>query len=803
MFSLPSDAASILAWVATVVITSAVGYVATCSVRFLGKDEQLRVEYMTEVVVRRGPGVEFLVPFTYKSAEVQKAKALGVTDYAKVRDRMDGSERVEKGPKLLFLGAYETISEEGHGLSLSATEYVRAVNQLSGEVSVTKGPAIWFPDAQERGEKGVAVSLTSTEYVLVQDKASGKERVQKGPLVWFPGPNEKGTKGTGISLGSTEYVLVIDKQTGERRVITGPCVWFPEPSETGTKNAGISLSSTEFVLVEDSLSGVRRVEKGPCVWFPGPQETGQKGSAVSLGSTEYVVVEDALSGEKKIVRGPCVWFPEPYDTVSSVKTAISLQDDEYLRLKDTQSGKRWVQKGKALVFLEPTWRVETTSTKGDTGVRKAMVLKAYEYVRLLDSMTGRVATHRGEATVFPGPDEELVDGSKRCAIDLKVNEYVKILDQSTGEIRVEAGANQVFLGPHDKELDDGKKKAVEVDGEHAVLVRNKSTGQLRLVTESQLFVPGPHESIEAVQELIRLADHEAMILKDKDGVFHYFYGSDEKRAPEQQRAFFLPPYFQKVQLCWSRGRRREKRDLYIERFDCRAQYMSFEFTCRTKDNVELVLEGTFFWEVVDLPKMVQTTGDTSGDLCNHARSQFIKHVAKVTLKEFMDDIQKIGNQVYKEDGKFYETRGVKVHSLEVTRYQCADESTSEVLEQIIQETTNRMNRLSQAESENEVKLFLLQGEIEQEKLNGQLLEIQHQHRQDEAKVSGTAEACRVAAFMSGMQENVPKLDDRIGLWQTLRKNDALSSISSGGSSFYYTPSDVDLSIVGGKVPVRE
>merc|ERR1712050_822646 len=121
-----------------------------------------------------------------------------------------------------------------------------------------------------------------------------------------------------------------------------------------------------------------------------------------------------------------------------------------------------------------------------------------------------------------------------------------------------------------------------------------------------------------------------------------------------------------VKLNWSRGRRREKRDLFIDRFDCRAQYMSFEFNCRTKDNVELILEGTFFWEVVDLPQMVQTTGDTSGDICNHARSQFIKHVAKVTLKEFMDDLNTISQRVYTEDNVFYSSRGVRVDSLEVT-----------------------------------------------------------------------------------------------------------------------------------------
>merc|ERR1712183_768668 len=104
-------------------------------------------------------------------------------------------------------------------------------------------------------------------------------------------------------------------------------------------------------------------------------------------------------------------------------------------------------------------------------------------------------------------------------------------------------------------------------------------------------------------------------------------------------------------------------------------------------------------------------------------SQFIKHVAKVTLKEFMDDINCISEKVYQEDSKFYETRGVRVHSLEVTGYQCAENSTSEILQQIIQETTNRMNRLSQQESENEVKMFHMQGRIEQERLNGELLSI--------------------------------------------------------------------------------
>merc|ERR1712167_528734 len=98
---------------------------------------------------------------------------------------------------------------------------------------------------------------------------------------------------------------------------------------------------------------------------------------------------------------------------------------------------------------------------------------------------------------------------------------------------------------------------------------------------------------------------------------------------------------------------------------------------------------------------------------------------------------------------------------QVTGYQCAESSTSEILQQVIQETTNRINRLSQQESENEVKIYNMQGRIEQEKLSGELLSIQHEHAQKEAQVTGTSEADRVTAFIAGLADQVPDLQDRI------------------------------------------
>merc|ERR1719456_487304 len=213
-------------------------------------------------------------------------------------------------------------------------------------------------------------------------------------------------------------------------------------------------------------------------------------------------------------------------------------------------------------------------------------------------------------------------------------------------MRVASGPTLVFLGANDKVLDNGRKKAVQVDDEHAVLVRDLGTGQLRLVTENQLFVPGANEVIEEVKEIMMLADHEAMIVKDKDGNLHFHYGDPSRGDDQHPRSFFVPPHAEVMKLNWSGGMRRLKRDLKIDRFDIRPQFMWNEIDCRTKDNVELVLETTLFWEAVDLAQMNRKTGNLTGDIYNQIRSQFIKHCAQVTLKGFMEELHRISREIF-------------------------------------------------------------------------------------------------------------------------------------------------------------
>merc|ERR1711906_34062 len=170
----------------------------------------------------------------------------------------------------------------------------------------------------------------------------------------------------------------------------------------------------------------------------------------------------------------------------------------------------------------------------------------------------------------------------------------------------------------------------------------------------------------------------------------------------------------------------------------------------TADNVELILEGTFFWEVADLQAMFKFTCDTTGDVCNHARSKFIERVSKVSLQEFMRDFNKIAESVHKEDDNFYSQRGVLIHSLEVSGYRCAEASTAQILQQIIQEATNRMNRLQQQESENEWQLLQINGDIEEERAKKELLDVQIANSNARAAMDGLAEATRVQSFLQGI-----------------------------------------------------
>merc|ERR1711988_1035002 len=463
---------------------------------------------------------------------------------------------------------------------------------------------------------------------------------------------------------------------GERSTSDGPgCALYFCCTEVEKRPATI-LQQGQYGVILNDEDASRRAIYGPCVEWLGPRDEllapGVR-ECPTLTREEYIVVHNTIEGTKVNELGPVLFKPGPFDECSHKKTALNLAKNEYVKIKDEH---------------------------------------------------GKIRTEKGEARIVPLPLEEVIDGQKN----------------------------------------GGVKKAVNVDEHNGVLIRNEDVGTLELITTHGLFIPGPYQNILQVQKKIILEEYERMAYKDMTGKFIYVSGDSEDRN------FFLPPFCEVVTQEWSTDLKKEHTQVErVWRFDMRPSYMNYEFNCRTIDNVELVVDVSFFWQIIDVQSMIEKTADAPGDVCTHARSMIIQAVSNITLMEFlakfneiiregagvaplnpvvaapaMPDQQNSSDDIMYDAEKwpanpamavsptkrvdpFYEERGVQLLSVEVLQFRCSNPSTDKTLQEIIKETADRLKKKECQKGDNEVALSKLEGEIEQEKLNKQLIEIKKSH----------------------------------------------------------------------------
>eukprot|EP00754_Rhynchopus_humris_P035127 Rhum_TRINITY_DN16699_c0_g1::Rhum_TRINITY_DN16699_c0_g1_i1::g.164086::m.164086 len=294
-------------------------------------------------------------------------------------------------------------------------------------------------------------------------------------------------------------------------------------------------------LLITSVSGEREMENGPgCVWL-NPCSSAQVRSALVQTMGEYSVVSNDQDAVKRCVYGPVVEFMEIGETCLHSGKLPSLSPLEYVVVTDTTSGTRMNVVGPTL------YRV--------------------------------------------GPYEEVSE--KMAVYNLSKNQYMRIKDQE-GKMRVERGEQRIVPLPSE-EIVGGVQDAVNIDHHSAVLVRSTDTGSLELCTEHGLFFPSPYQEIVEVQKKIVLEEYHSVVYKDQTGQFHFVHGDSDMRD------FFLPPFCELVTQEWSIDLRKEHRNVKkVWKFDRRAEYMNYEFNCRTADNVELVIGTSFFWSIIDV-----------------------------------------------------------------------------------------------------------------------------------------------------------------------------------------------------------
>jgi hypothetical protein len=531
----------------------------------------------------------------------------------------------------------------------------------------------------------------------------------------------------------------------------------------------------------------------------------------ALGPKDQLLVT-SLTG-KTTIDGPGIKVIPPLK-IGKIRRVDILEPGEYCVVKTTTTGAlrridgpKQVRLGPYDVVLKPK--------------RKAITLEANEYIRLVDDVTGKIRLETGEAIVYPHPTEKLLEGGKKRGVAIDPETAVLVRSRTTGNLSLRTEHGMYFPSIDE---DIVKVQKLITLAEYQTMIIEDRFGQYHFVSGAIQAQPLSSKQHTANTSLNDIVTYENIETKDDDDEAERKVGTGKiksvvtgtvahtaihsagvsdcalqlNRSANGQDggvSFFLPPYCKIVELVWSAGVKKEKKDgkgRKMTVFDSRPWYMNYEFVVRTHDNVELLLSISFFWSLENIAFMIRNTDDAPGDICHHARSEIIQAVSKVTLKEFMENFNQIVHQtILESNDPFYEERGSKIHSVEVRSFECLDKKIDSVLQEIIKESTDRINRLQLVESENEVALEKMKGRIEEEKIKGQLIDVKNEHQRKEALIDGEAEAERVAAFIKGLN-NVCGPDQAIVIFNELRKAEVMTALANSDAHLYFTPAECDL-----------
>jgi hypothetical protein len=556
---------------------------------------------------------------------------------------------------------------------------------------------------------------------------------QDDALATVSGPHKK------VELSATEYVICTNpKKDGKRKTIKGPCLFMPEPyDQMSATQQMISLTINQYMLVTDIKTGHITCVPGPENYACEPfEKAGNILSKIDLNNTQYLFVTDTLTGKQKVEIGPQQFVPGPYDTPSGIKSMISLANNQYVYVNDKASGE---------------WRLV-----------------------------------KGPRTFHLTPFE--IASEIKNVLSLNMLQWVKLVDQNSGKIRIVKGPDTVTLSPYESIIKEGDKdirNAYTVDANNCVHVKDVESGTEQLITAPQKYIPeAPNIQVVCVQELIKLAPYECMILIDRQSKMIFNFGKDSV-------GFFIPPFCSIYSQLWSTNRdRKVKNNLKVERFDLRFHDMDFEFTVRSGDNVEILLVVNIYWSIIDVEKMVRSTSDPPQDICNHVRSEIISFASKLSTKELMEQpASEIIKQIHDDDHDFYKARGVSVSRINILEKRCADPAVDKTYKSIIDQKIARVSNLEQQHGENDREIARINGLTKIEVQTNDLLRQELVNLSLKTKTTGETEGGKIKSFFDGLGD-MP-LDQKMQIFLQIERTKRIELVVKNVPTLYLNPEEVD------------
>jgi hypothetical protein len=714
-------------------------------------------------------------PYDEIEGGVRKVITLPPNGYVIVEDARipDKANRrwIVKGENYKPKNAYETVIVNKVSVPLTKNEYYLLKTELpkQGEkhYRVFMGPGIYIPeDPYEEivgGHKYELESMSQLQYMIVKDKETNEKSIIKGPkLVPIKYPYVEHSQVLDLPIIPPFcYIVACDEKTECKKVIEGPTTVDPDPY---TRYSDIykqtTLSKTQYVFVTDENGNIAIIS-GETRYTPDPyKKYSDVYDKIKLGKNEYIIVTDK-DGQKQNIRGPTLFTPDPYHKLETdrsgiiVHKTIELQATEFLRILDKSTGVARIEIGPKTIC---------PNVHEEIGKKQHMiVLNDTQYLYVTHKDSGVIDIVAGPQTIYPGPEDELSE--IKNIISLTSQEYVYIKDELTGVVRVEQGPSKVTLKQYEQQMFD-VSVAHEINENKAVLIKDITTGSYELITMteddvSKIFIPTKQQEVVEVQDKIILENHQVMVIIDKDGTYHYMRGNDPDTA-----AFFVPPYAKVLKQTWSKDLQKNHEHVSeVSIFDMRSQYMDFEFTIRTSDSVEILVDLNFCWKIIDIEKMITRTNDAPQDVCQHAMSQILKDTSKKDMEDFMLNFSEIIQNAVNMEDPFFEERGITVLRIEITNRKCKDPLIEGEFQSLIKEKAEKLRKHKQQEADNDCMLTKLDGEIEAEKKQGELFRVKKSYMHDNAESDGAAEGNKINGFISALPDEInhKKLD----LWKYL------------------------------------
>mmetsp|Transcript_22081 Transcript_22081/g.39595 ORF Transcript_22081/g.39595 Transcript_22081/m.39595 type:complete len:627 (-) Transcript_22081:145-2025(-) len=593
---------------------------------------------------------------------------------------------------------------------------------------------------------------TITDQQQVVWKTPTGRTVQNGQFTQIIWPHTPHEVRDATRLTMLQYATIIHERTQKKRNVGGPVLEFLDAYD---KLEGIYdkyvLQKREYIRLVDDMTGEERVVAGEAVLVPEPLEKAPFGieTCIVVGASNAVLVENKTSGMKSLITQKGMFVPRPHERIIEEKFATLLDPQMYAVVKD--------------------------------------------------HLTGKTQTILGPTLLQVGPYEELLRVDKKAL--LEKDQYIRLLNKKTGSERVISGPAVVVPDPSE-EAEAGVEQAIFLTSQTAVKVLNRTSGQQRLIDTEGVFFPEPYERVLEVQNKIRVLPHQACVLRSITGNVTLMSGEAGATA------FFLPPFTSMVEFQWSFYKSRDVKlpapKETITMLDLRVQKLFFSNEVRTSDNVKLRMNGTVFWKVTDVMQMLSMSSDLPGDISQRTASSLIQAVSQNTLSVFMENFNAITQTAFSAQvgDTFYSDRGVELQNIEVTGYDCVDEETALVLQDIIKRTTMRINELQVQESENEVAAAKLEGEIELEKKRTELITTQAGNEKLLAEFQGQSSGAKLvqsaATFIDGLGTSVPNVTSRVTLYKLLQKvksrNADTKNLAQGKAQLFMTPEDLDLKL---------